>query len=190
MSKKILICTCGMPGSGKSIIAEVASNMGLPVLIMGDYVRREAKREYGKVTPETTGKVMMELRERMGLDAVAKLLIDDIEKKREKIIIIDGVRCIDELIFFKNKGYKVVTIYVYASRRTRFQRLIERGRLDDINNIDMFIEREEREEEVGVKKLLTLSDFIFINEDIDIDTAKVYASRLIKNIMHKMDDES
>jgi len=39
-----LILIAGMPGSGKSIVSSIARELGLPVYVMGDVVREEARR--------------------------------------------------------------------------------------------------------------------------------------------------
>lgn len=48
----LYILVAGMPGSGKSIVAEAARELGLPVYTMGDVVREEALKRYGVVSPE------------------------------------------------------------------------------------------------------------------------------------------
>jgi dephospho-CoA kinase len=59
---KLIIIT-GMPGAGKSEVANAYHNAGRPVIIMGDSVREEVQRRGLQANPENTKQVMLELRE-------------------------------------------------------------------------------------------------------------------------------
>jgi len=41
----LVIVITGLPGSGKTIASDMAREMGLPVITMGDVIREEASRE-------------------------------------------------------------------------------------------------------------------------------------------------
>ncbi|RJS86603.1 dephospho-CoA kinase, partial [Candidatus Bathyarchaeota archaeon] len=64
--RKILIGTAGMPGAGKDTVKKVVQKLGLPVVVMGDEVRSEAKRKGLAITPENLGEVMLEMRKKEG----------------------------------------------------------------------------------------------------------------------------
>ena len=55
--RRLLVCVVGMPGSGKSLVSQVARELGFDVVVMGDAVREEAKRR----GIEPTGPKMREL---------------------------------------------------------------------------------------------------------------------------------
>ena len=55
---KILIIT-GMPGAGKSEVADAFHNAGYPLIIMGDVIREETKKRGLEPNPENTKKVML-----------------------------------------------------------------------------------------------------------------------------------
>ncbi|MFW9927462.1 MAG: AAA family ATPase, partial [Candidatus Thorarchaeota archaeon] len=59
-----LIIVTGMPGAGKSGIAEAFHDAGFPVIVMGDVIRKETKKRGLEPNPENTKKVMLELREK------------------------------------------------------------------------------------------------------------------------------
>lgn len=149
-----------MPGAGKSIIASVAESMGLKVITMGDIIREEAKKRGIKESPESLGELMLTLRREEGLEAIAKKCF---EKLSDEIAIIEGIRSLEELNFFKMRA-NVCLIAVHASPSTRFKRLLKRGRPDDPKNLEEFIMRDMREIKVGIGSVIALADVMFINE--------------------------
>ncbi len=184
---KTLICTVGLPGAGKSILVKAAKQIGIPVYIMGDIIRKEAKVKYGKDDAYYTGLFMKEIREKFGRDIVARLTIENIEENREgsNYILIDGLRNIEELEYFKGTGYKVVLIAIIAGLSTRFRRIINRHRVDDIKTLNEFISRESREIEVGLVDVIRNADYYFINEGIPEEESIKEAKKLLRIIMEE-----
>ena len=181
--RRRLICITGPPGSGKSFIASVGERMGLKVYAMGDVVRKEAMKRYGKFDKDIVGRLAKKLREEYGEEAVANLLVENILREElEEEIIIDGIRSPREIDVFK-KYFDVIVVGVIASRSTRYERILNRKRRDDIEGIDDFMEREEREIAFGVMDALFRSDVYFFNEGIDKKTAEKYAERLFEMIL-------
>ncbi|MEM4482845.1 MAG: AAA family ATPase [Candidatus Methanomethylicia archaeon] len=157
------MCLTGMPGAGKTIVSEIAKKMGIPTISMGDIIREEAEIRSIEPTSNNLGWLMMELREKMGANIVALRCIEKIERIKSDKILIEGVRNIEEIKEFKNIG-KVTIIAVHASPKTRFKRLIDRGRKDDPKTWEEFEKRDFRELEVGIGKVIALADKVIINE--------------------------
>lgn len=156
-----LFCITGMPGAGKSIVANAAKSMGLKVIIMGDVIREEAKKRGIKESPEALGELMLTLRREEGPDAIAKRCIQNLSIN--DIAIIEGVRSLEELNFFKRIA-DVLLIAVHAAPLTRFKRLIKRGRVDDPKSFEEFMERDMREIKIGIGSVIALADVMFVNE--------------------------
>ncbi len=182
---KTLICTVGLPGAGKSILVKAARELGVPVYIMGDIIREKAKAKYGRDDAYHTGLFMKEIRRKFGRDIVARLTIDKIKDRGEdsRHILIDGLRNIEELEYFRSTGYKVVLIAVVASFPTRFKRIITRNRRDDIKTLSEFISRENREKDIGLVDVIREADYYFINEGITVEESIEEAKKLLKLIM-------
>ena len=89
---KLIICLTGMPGAGKTTIAEGLISKGFDKITMGDAVRLEATRREIDPTGPNLGKIMIELRERNGPGAVAELIVNDIKNSKSDVILVDGVR--------------------------------------------------------------------------------------------------
>jgi dephospho-CoA kinase len=162
-SSKKLIAISGMPGAGKGVASAAAKELGVDVLVLGDVVREETERRGLEPTPQNVGAVMLKIRELEGPAAVAKRLIPKIEHCQSSIVIVEGIRSLHEVTELKSK-FEVVTFAVHASPKTRFQRLLSRGRSDDPKTWDTFRERDNRELTVGLGSVIALADHLAINE--------------------------
>jgi len=181
----MIICVAGMPGSGKSIVAKAAKELGIPVYVMGDVVREEARRRGLELTPENLNKTASLLRREEGLDAVARRLVSLI--KDLKIVLVDGVRSLHEVNVFREHG-DVVIIGVHASPKTRFKRIIKRKRPGDARSWDEFVERDMVELGFGVGDVIALADYMLVNEGSPgriKNRARRILEKLIKNGVDK-----
>lgn len=176
----MLFCITGMPGSGKSIISETARSLGFTVVVMGDVIREEAEDKGIPKTPATLGRLMLKLRREEGNDVVAKRCLARI--KDEGLYLIEGVRSIDELIYFK-KNHEVCLIAVHASPETRFKRLLKRGRPDDPKDIGTFRERDLRELDVGLGSVIALANKVFVNEGT-VEALQRSVKKFFEGIIH------
>ena len=64
MLNKLLVCLTGMPGAGKSTIAEGLKSKGYEIINLGNTVRNEAKKRNLEPSRENLGKLMLELRKK------------------------------------------------------------------------------------------------------------------------------
>ncbi len=183
MKVRRVILVAGMPGSGKSVVAEAAREVGIPVLCMGDVVREEARRRGIEITRESLGLVALELRREHGMDAVAKMLFDKISELNSDVALVDGVRSLEEVEFFRREFEAVVLVGVHASPKTRFERLRKRGRRDDPKSWSEFVDRDLRELELGLGSVIALSDVMLINECISRDEALREAREILSRIL-------
>jgi dephospho-CoA kinase len=163
--KKLIVCLTGMPGAGKSTIADGLKTKGFEIINMGNAVRNEAKRRQLEPTGENLGKLMLELREKNGPGAVAELVKPEIENSRSTVIIIDGIRSYSEIEVLKKYG-DVKLLAIHASTGTRFSFLQKRGRSDDPKTKQNFEERDDRELNVGISNPIALSDDAISNNNL------------------------
>jgi dephospho-CoA kinase len=164
MRKKVVIGLTGMPGSGKAIVRKIVKEMNYPVVVMGNVIREEAKRNNLKLTSENTGSIMLKLRKEEGSDIVAKRCIPKIREAKERVVIVDGVRSLHEVKEFKIRFPKFISIAIHASPKTRFRRLRQRKRSDDPRTWKTFIKRDLRELSVGIGDVIATADLMIINE--------------------------
>lgn len=162
-SRKKVIAISGMPGAGKGVASEAAKQLGFDVLLLGDVIREETQRRGLEPTPQNVGTVMLQVRELEGLAAVARRLLPKVEQCRSSIVIVEGIRSLHEVAELKTK-FEVIIFVIHASPKTRFQRLLSRGRSDDPKTWDIFYERDNRELTVGLGSVIALADHLAVNE--------------------------
>jgi len=162
MLSKLLVCLTGMPGAGKSTIADGLKSKGYEIINLGNAVREEAKKRNLDPTRENLGKLMLELREINGAGAIAELAKPIIESSNANVLLIDGVRSNDEIQVLRKLG-TVKLLAIHASTDARFNFLQKRGRSDDPQTKEHFNERDDRELGVGVSNSIALSDFAISN---------------------------
>ena len=152
----------GLPGSGKSLVSEIAAKKGAAVVSMGDIIREEAKKR-GESSKETA----TNLRKEHGKYIVAKLTIEKIKKmiedKLATTIIVEGIRSPFEVNMFK-ENFDDFIISIFANPAIRFKRLQQRNREDDSENYEDFLKRDQMELDFGIGTVISLSDKIIINE--------------------------
>jgi predicted RNA binding protein with dsRBD fold (UPF0201 family)/adenylate kinase family enzyme len=167
-----IIAFVGLPLSGKSTAAKVAEELGIPVVVMGDIVREEVRRRGLELTDENAGRVATELREKEGMDAIAKRCIPIIrEKAKEKgIVVVDGIRGIAEVERFKKEfGDDFILINIESPIELRFERALKRKRDDDIKTIEELKRRDERELSWNMGEAMRVANFTIENTS-DIQT--------------------
>jgi dephospho-CoA kinase len=161
---KTIIGVTGMPGAGKDTVREVFRKLGFPIVIMGDEVRAEAERRGLPPTPENLGKIMLQLRAEEGPEVLARRCLTKIKGIGSKVVIIEGIRSLDEVAAFKKDYPHVRIIAVHASPQMRYERLVKRNRSDDPKDWKTFIERDQRELSVGLGNVIATADIMVINE--------------------------
>ncbi|RLE93968.1 MAG: dephospho-CoA kinase [Thermoprotei archaeon] len=179
--RKKLILVAGLPGSGKSVFSKVAEKNSIPVVSLGDVVREEARKRGLDLSAENLGKIATELRQRYGKDIMARRVITKLLYSESPIIVVDGVRSLDEVEYFK-KFFDVVIVAIHTSPKTRFSRLRARGRPDDPRSWSDFRERDERELSLGIGNVIALADFMIVNEEISLSEFEALCERLITKI--------
>jgi dephospho-CoA kinase len=179
MQPKKVIAISGMPGAGKGIAADAARSLSLEVLVLGDVIREETERRGLEPTPENMGSVMLQVRANEGPAVVAKRLLPKIQASRGSTVIVEGIRSIHELTEIRSK-YEVVVVAIHASPKTRFQRLLSRNRSDDPKTWETFSERDLRELDVGLGKVISLADVVLVNEGTISELQSSFKASLTK----------
>jgi dephospho-CoA kinase len=162
--KKVVVGIAGMPGTGKATFNKIAKGKGFTVVVMGDEIREETKRRGLKPTPENIGKIMLQLREQEGPAVVAKRCVSKIEEAKGNIVLVDGIRSLQEVEEFKKHFPNFILIAIHSSPETRFQRLFRRKRSDDPKGWETFLQRDLRELSVGLGNAIAMADYLIVNE--------------------------
>src|SRR5574338_903836 len=164
---KLIVCLTGMPGAGKTTIADALRSKGFDKITMGDAVRAEAARRKIEPTGTNLGRLMLELREKNGPGAVAELIEGQIANSKSNVILVDGVRSIAEVDVLKKFG-TVKILAIHASSDKRFKFLSGRGRADAPEDRQDFVKRDSREMGVGMSDSIALADETISNNSLTI----------------------
>ncbi|WP_251342256.1 AAA family ATPase [Haloplanus halophilus] len=152
--------TVGLPGSGKGEAAAVAREAGVPVVTMGDVIRR-ACRDRGVDPAEHHGAVAQALREEEGEAAIAERSLPLIEDALDgaETVLIDGLRSPVEAERFEEAfGDDFLLVSIEAPFETRAARLADRGRDDTDLDRESLRERERRELGFGMGEVMDRAD--------------------------------
>ncbi|MEM1556683.1 MAG: AAA family ATPase [Candidatus Bathyarchaeia archaeon] len=185
--RSMIIGIAGMPGAGKDTAKEIISRYGFPVIVMGDEVRAEAARRNLEPTSENLGRLMLEIRAKEGPEAVAKRCLRKIRELSADVIVVNGLRNPEEVELFKKEFPSFKVIAIHASPKTRFERLLRRGRSDDPKDWETFCSRDRRELGVGLGNVIATADFVIINEGT-IEELEREIKKVIKVIMDERSD--
>ena len=163
-----VIGVVGLPGSGKSEAAEVATEIGVPVVTMGDVIRAEC-RERGLDPATDHGTVARALREENGPGAIAERSLPVIEDERagHDIVLVDGIRSDVEVETFRDVfGESFVLVEITAPFEVRAERLDLRGRDAGADEGGESLEdRDERELGFGMGDAMDMADVTVENTD-------------------------
>ncbi len=161
-----IIAFAGMPFSGKSEAVKIAKEQNIPVIRMGDMVWEETKKQGLELNDKNVGTIANNMRKEHGMDVWAKKTIDKIKKiKNTNILVIDGVRNLQEVETFKRKlGDDFLLVAIQVSDELRYKRAMNRGREDDSKDLTKIKERDNREIGWGLNTVIASADIIISNE--------------------------
>jgi dephospho-CoA kinase len=163
----------GMPGSGKSEAADVARSMGIPVIVMGDVVRKGVAESGQEINSKTLRSMMIELRKEYGKGVVAERCLPEIRShKSEDIVVVDGLRSLNEAEAFRLEIPDFTIVAIHSSPKTRYNRLRERRRKDDPSTWEEFKSRDRLELRIGIGDVIALADVVVSNEGAQSDFRK------------------
>tara|TARA_B100001750_G_scaffold90487_1_gene71537 strand:+ start:5435 stop:5986 length:552 start_codon:yes stop_codon:yes gene_type:complete len=180
--RKNLICVTGLPGAGKSLFCEIGNRLNYEIIIMGDQVRKEAKKRGLNNDTKSLSKLMIELREKRGKNAIANMCEEEINKSTNKNIIIDGIRNIEEIELFSQIGnVKIILIKNTSEQRIKF--LQERKRSDAPINEKEFNKRDEKELEIGLKEVMKRAEIVIENIDLTKEEFTKRTELILSNLL-------
>ncbi|OGH10346.1 MAG: hypothetical protein A2857_02905 [Candidatus Levybacteria bacterium RIFCSPHIGHO2_01_FULL_36_15] len=183
---KLILAIVGMPGSGKSEVAEYLQNKNIPFVRFGDLNDEELKRQGLDWTPENTAKIRLEMREKHGMDVYAVRSKPKIEKllQMNNIIAIDGLYSWEEYKFLKEEFKNLFLIHVYAEPPIRYERLVQRSsrkfscaeaRTRDISEI----------EKINKGGPIAIADYLVENNSNDFDKLHDSINLLLERLKDK-----
>lgn len=151
---KTTIVVVGMPGAGKSDVSKFFKERGIPMFRTGDVFREEVVNRGMELNIENSEKISRQMREELGMDVAARIVMDKILKLPDKLACIEGPRDMYELAYIA-KLSRLILVVVRADSDTRFQRLKNRKQGSrDPRSMQEFRWRDEKERERGLAEVL------------------------------------
>lgn len=166
----------GRAGAGKDTVCQIMAGR-FPSVRMGDVVIEETKQRGLEPTDENVGKVANDLRRREGTDAIARRCVDRIGSCDSPIVIVNGIRGLDEVKLFQAKFRTFFLVEVRAPDKLRYERITERARADDVKDFQQFLARDRREDSWGLEQAIAMARYRIDNdaglEDLEARTSEV-----------------
>jgi len=181
-----IIGITGLPSSGKGAFSNVAKDFSFHEIVMGDVIRKEITNRGLELTRENSNQIMIELRKERGDDIVAELTLELIEEainQGETKILIDGIRSLKEVEYFKDQFPNLQIIAIHANPDTRYLRSKSRQRKDDAYSRESFDKRDRIELSVGIGEVIALAD-ILINSPSTLEEAQVIFSEVLEEVIN------
>ncbi|HJX55338.1 MAG TPA: dephospho-CoA kinase [Methanoregula sp.] len=176
-----VIGVVGMPASGKGEFARIASEMGIPVVVMGDMIRNAVKASGLEPTDTNFGATANRLRSERGMDAIGQLCVPEVERQTAPLVLIDGIRGDAEVKLFQKVFPMFTLVRIDSSFGNRLSRVVARGRSDDFQTAGELRTRDERELGWGLGRALKLAD-LRIENNGTLDEFSVAVHKLLDGI--------
>lgn len=122
------------------------------------------------------------LRQNFGQDLFAKVIAENIKKTNADIVVIDGIRRIEDIEHIKDLDWFIL-IYVESDVKIRFDRTKNRWEnLDERNlSLERFVENSKAETETKIRDLKNISNFV-INNDWKIEGLYKEIDKIVKEL--------
>lgn len=163
-----IFATVGYPGSGKGEASTVAARAGLPVVSMGDVIRRACRARCLPVTEDTLGQVATALRDVEGDDAIAVRTLALLRPTHRAYgdVLVDGIRGAAEVERFRaDLGDDFHLVAIEAPFEVRLERVRTRGRDPTAEQARDLERRDRRERGYGMDEAIAAADRTIENVD-------------------------
>lgn len=170
--KKILLAIVGLPGAGKTAAAKYLAERNGEVIEFGKVVNEYIEKHKLAHNETNHKKIRESLRKKYGMAVFAISNEKKIKKafKKNKIVVIDGMRSWEEYEYLKKslKGVKIVLVALYADKELRYKRIEARG-----YRVHLFGEKRDIDELIGINMAPTLgfADF-FVDTNGSLEDLK------------------
>lgn len=178
---KKIIGIVGMPASGKSLITSFLNQKDVKTIHLGEFIWNYLDKKGIIKTQETGNMASLFFWSQYKDIPIAQWAYKQIQESKENIFVLDGIRTVEELEYFRKKfkqNFQLIAIFV--SPNLRKKRQITRKRFEDI----YFEIRDKEELTIGVGEVMALSDYV-IDGNKSKQAVKKQTEKIFKEIKRK-----
>lgn len=183
MEQKIIIGLVGQIACGKGTAAEyLKNNYNTNTYRFSTMLRDVLTRLYLEITRSNMQSMSECLRQKFGGDILAKVITEDVKKDPGKLIVVDGVRRLDDIKYLQElPGFNLVKIE--TDSKTRYNRLIARteNKDDGRKTYEEFLSDEQQEAELEIPKVMAGAK-LSLNNDGDFENLYKQMEEILKNL--------
>jgi len=156
MKQKKIILIVGMPGSGKTHAADfIKKKFKAKIIHSGDIIRKEVERQGLEYSPGADAAVAHWFHSYGREALVVQKVFEKIQRSRSKLIIVEGLRNIDEVEILEDLlNHKVSIIAIKCDYRLRWKRELKRGRFGKEESKEYVKNRDISEKHRGIQRLI------------------------------------
>jgi dephospho-CoA kinase len=173
LGRNMILVVVGLPGSGKSTVADFLKGRGFDVIEFGDIWRQLLKEAKIPINnPRATREFTKQLRVKRGKDIYARYAVKRIKRSMKHVVLM-GVRSTYEMDYLRKNVKDIKIIAILSPFKTRFGRLKARGKPEDPKNLADFrwlntrekrgFMSAKREERHGVEVVMKDADYVISN---------------------------
>jgi dephospho-CoA kinase len=195
----MLVCVAGMPGAGKSLLADYLVGKGYEFVRFGQITLDEVKRRGLAPTEANERQVREEFRKKDGMAAYAVVLYPKFKQLLEKHpVVADGLYAWSEYKYLKERlGQQMLVVAVYAPPDLRYKRISNRvmPKSDtELRNRPFTVEEAKKRDFAEIEHLekggpIVMADYTIVNTGSLVDYKKemerFYRELLLEFNLHK-----
>ncbi len=182
-NKKIIIGLVGQIAAGKGTIAKyLTEKHGAVTYRFSTIMRDILNRLHLEINRKNLQNLSTVLRKQFGEDLFAKVIANDVDKDKNKLIVVDGIRRLADIAYLKDiSGFFLVL--VVADPQTRYQRLIKRTENsgDSQKTFREFLADQEKEADIEIPQVMAMAKYE-LNNDGGFDLLYQQIDDLLKKI--------
>ena len=173
----MIIILTGLARSGKSFSASYLKSRGFNSLVFSGILAKECEKKGLKPTKMNLSLVGDELRKKLGMGALGRLILKKIKSDKEDYIL-DGSRSVEEIEEIKKRYPNAKLVFIDALPDIRFSRRNEK----DPKDKKTFFSRDEIDiKNKGLGKVINMAD-IRVENNGSAEELKKKLNELVKNL--------
>lgn len=179
---KVILGFVGHIASGKDVCKKyIMEKYGANSHRYSTVLRDILNRLYLPINRNNLQDLSLDLRTRFGSDLLARVIIEDIDRDENDIVIIDGIRRLDDIKNLINKFPDLYTIGIDVKAELRYERLVKRAENigDADKTFEQFLSDDKKEAELEIPTVMAAAKYRLDNngtlEDLYAQIDKIIA---------------